>query len=791
MYEHERTRGALKYGRGDRAEGKAAEAAPAVGRHDDGRGVALLGRVQDRGHGVLDHDLAARFDPGSPELLREHLDVGVRIRDDLIEHRESRSHPAGRRWRPTYRVEHDHRSGQLAGQLARAAERGLGKRRAVDGSQHRLAAQARRCTGKRRHEQHGHGARAQHGVGDRAVQEASETAPAVGRHDDQRCTPGPGLTDDALGRIADASLCQDRRDGAGGSRRGTQPRGDFAKVALRGFDGRGQRLAARGLVTGDHPNQEATYLLGRCLPYQQGSSYAIVSGILRDFFRIGDDDDASLIADKMEARSAALDAVQVLLPLLTSGRVKGALDRLTPEQWQQTAYAVVRELIEREASTNPMIIFFEDLHWIDPSSRDLLTYLIQNLRGRAVQFFLIYRPDLEEPPAWTNHPGWHREAIQPLTPAQSESLIFAILPGIELPPGVLGQVVGRAAGNPFYVEEILKSFAESGAIFREGDAWHASQDTDQFQVPESVQGILRTRIDRLGDQPRRVLQQAAVIGRRLRRSLLSEVSEVKPVDPHLVTLTKQEFIYASSEEPDTYSFRNVLAQEVAYSVLLVRRRRVYHRRVADAYERLYATQLESHADDLAYHYFHAEVWPKALAFGRLAADRAKALYANVEAIQHYKRCLAAIERLEEVLSSEWQEGRQPDLTDLNRDRLAAQRLEIVMNLGDVEALVGSYDDALATYTSGLELAQEPQQRADVLCRMADSIHEKRARWQDALDCLARAAEEMAAGEPDLRLGAKIEIALSRVYWRLQRLDDARAIAERCITQLEGTAIRPS
>jgi tetratricopeptide (TPR) repeat protein len=283
-----------------------------------------------------------------------------------------------------------------------------------------------------------------------------------------------------------------------------------------------------------------------------------------------------------------------------------------------------------------------------------------------------------------------------------------------------------------------------------------------------------------------VLQQAAVIGRHFKRSLLADVSEVRPVDPHVATLRSLEFIYPTDEE-ESYSFRNVLAQEVAYSVLLVRRRRAYHRRVADAYERIYSGQIETHIDDLAHHYFAADIWPKALLFGRQAGDRAKGLYANPEAITHYRRCLTAIDRLEELLTSEWEEHKQPDLSDLNRDALVQQRLEIVMSLGEVQALVGSYDDALTTYQGGVELAARPGMRSELLWRMADSIHEKRAKWQDALECLARATEELKLDEPSPSLQAKIDVALSRVYWRLQRLEEARAIAETCIAQLEGTA----
>ncbi|TAK24271.1 MAG: tetratricopeptide repeat protein [Chloroflexota bacterium] len=531
--------------------------------------------------------------------------------------------------------------------------------------------------------------------------------------------------------------------------------------------------------------EDALYLLGRCLPYAQGNSYGVVNSLLRDYFGLGEETDPVVIATKIRERGESDDAVETLLPLLTGGRARGALERLTPEQWQQLAFATVRDIVERQAGIQPVILFFEDMHWIDASSLDLLNSLIANIRNLPVFFFLIYRGELAEPPAWHAHPGFHREALLPFTSDESRALIGAILPGIEFPAGVLDHIVTRAAGNPFYIEEIIKTFNETGAIRRDGDIWVASNDVDHYQVPDTVQAIVRTRIDRLEDSTRRVLQQASVIGRTFSRQLLDEVSDVKPLDPPLDNLISTEFI-RPADQPRAYVFRTALAQEVAYSVLLVRRRRAYHRRVADAYERMFRETIDQHVEDLARHYALAEIWPKALAFGRVAADRARAIYANAEAIQHYKRCLGAIDRLEELLTSEWEEHKQPDLADLNRDQLAAQRQEIMSRLADTQALIGAYDDAMATYTSGFELAVDPPARGDLLLRLAENVHEKRARWAEALDCLTRGREAVSGATDSATLEARIDIALSRVYWRLNRAEEARAIAETCAAALDGT-----
>jgi adenylate cyclase len=529
-------------------------------------------------------------------------------------------------------------------------------------------------------------------------------------------------------------------------------------------------------------------LLGRCLPYTQGSSWALVIGLLRDYLEIAEDDGAIRMLQQLEAAGLDEETTEVLIPLLTGGRVRGALDRLSPEQWQQAAFLAVRSMLEREAQTRPVLLFLEDLHWIDPSSRDLLTHLIANVRGLPVFYFLIYRPDFPEPPVWTGHPGFHRKELQPLSPAESAALIEAILPRIDLPTGVLDRIVARAAGNPFYIEEIVKSFVDAGAVRREGDAWVASHDVGQFQVPETVQAILRTRIDRLPEQPRRVLQQAAVIGRAFERSLLTDVSEVKPVEPHLDALVGGDFVQQSRDDTGVYTFPNVLAQEVTYSQLLVRRRRAYHRRVAEALERTYADRLETQTDTLARHYFHAEVWPKALSYGRQAADRARSLYANAEAIEHYRHCQAAFDHLERVLASEWDENRRPDLADLNRARLSRERHEVLRSLGEVQTLVGAYDDALATYRLALDAATAPVDRADILWRTADGVHAKRAKWQDALDALTTAANLLEGDDDDdaAVLRARVDTTLSQVYWRLQRVEEARAIVESCIAFLEGS-----
>jgi len=534
---------------------------------------------------------------------------------------------------------------------------------------------------------------------------------------------------------------------------------------------------------------DALFLLGRCLPYAQGNSYGAINSLLRTCFELGKDAvDRDTFVAAMESHGLGAEAIETLLPMLTGGAVRGALDRLPPDQWQQLAFATIREIVHGIAATRPVILFFEDLHWIDPSSRDLLSNLIANTHGQAVLFFLIFRPDLAEPPVWRAHPGYSRHDLEPLKPEESRALINAILPGIEFPTGLLDQVIARAAGNPFYIEEIVKSFESSGAIRREGDLWVASNEVEQFVVPETIQAILRPRIDQLEEQSRRVLQQAAVVGRYVPRPLLEAITDVRPLEPPLADLERAELI-RQSDDGTGFTFRTVLAQEVAYSILLLRRRRAYHRRAADAYERFGADAQERYVDDLAYHYAMAEVWPKALLFGRRAGDRARALYANAEAILHYRRCVTAIDRLEELLASEWPADRakEPELADLNRQDLVLQRRDIVVQLAEVHALLGQYDEALATFGTALELAEnDGDLLAHLHLRVAEAVHEKRAQWQEALQSLLRARECQGRASADPGLDARIDIALGRVYWRLNRLEEARAIVETRIGLLEGT-----
>ncbi|MCL4459873.1 MAG: tetratricopeptide repeat protein [Chloroflexi bacterium] len=532
--------------------------------------------------------------------------------------------------------------------------------------------------------------------------------------------------------------------------------------------------------------ETVTYLKGRCLPYTQGNTYSAVSDLLRDYFHLTDEDTEEDIQTKMAAR---LEASELRVPInhLLSGAKDVSPSHLSPQQWKKETFAAVRQLLEREAGKAPLLIVVEDLHWVDPSSFELLDFLTEQLKDVPIFFCLLHRPDLQEPEHWWTHPGHTRIALQPLTVEQGSELIVSLLSVTSLPDETRELIVQRSGGNPFYVEEIIRSLIESKLLVRENHTWRADGPITPTIIPESVQGVIMSRLDRLEEKPKRVLQQAAVIGRRFSLGLLREISDVAELNPCLSQLEEGEFIFLRdrhAREPE-YTFKHILTQEVAYNSLLLRSRRELHQKVAERLERRYSDRLEPHVEALAHHYHRGEVWAKALRFSALAGDKAKRLYANREALHYYSQALEAVDHLEKQ-PDQAVVGLSPEEMAVSPEMLRGQRVEILTNRGDVYALLGEYDDALTSYEGALAHCWEPLKYADILWRIGENVHEKRGKYDLSLGVFGAAVSAVGEEPSHIALLARIRASIAKVYLRQGRYELARQFSLDSIELLRGS-----
>lgn len=351
------------------------------------------------------------------------------------------------------------------------------------------------------------------------------------------------------------------------------------------------------------------------------------------------------------------------------------------------------------ARLEPTVLVFDDLHWADPASVELLSYLFQLVEEIPILFLCAFRPERESP-SWDikqmgdrDYPHRYTEINLPvLSTQESEALVNNLLTFTGLPAILRKNILAKAEGNPFFVEQIVQSLIETGVIVKDDHAgeqsWKVDAEVDDITIPDSVQALLTARIDRLDEEARQPLQKAAVIGRMFAYRLLSAITDEETgLDRHLRVLERFDLIREAARFPELeYTFRHALTQETAYKSILRKRRRLFHLQVAETTERLYPERQEEHAPLLAHHFSEAGD-PRALDYYILAGDIAFRLSANVEAIAHYTRALEVAKKIRDF----------------------SRLLHIYKRRGRAMELTTRYEQALANY---LEMENFAQERGD-------------------------------------------------------------------------------
>jgi oligopeptide transport system substrate-binding protein len=344
-----------------------------------------------------------------------------------------------------------------------------------------------------------------------------------------------------------------------------------------------------------------------------------------------------------------------LLSLPLEEEFAARMGDLDGKQLKEGTFEAVETLLGCAAGQGPLVLVAEDLHWADPSSVELLESLLP-LTGRVPLLLIcVLRPErahacwrLRETIAQDYHQRHVDLVLEPLSAAESASLVGNLLRIEDLPGQLKARILEHAEGNPFYLEEVLRSLIDEGIIEPDEamERWTATQDVADIEIPDTLQGVLMARIDRLQEETRRVLQMAAVIGRiflyRVLAAIAAAVAE-RDVDGQLLTLQQEEMIRERARLPEMeYIFKHHLTQEAAYNGLLKKERRVFHRQVAKALERLFPERVEEQLGLLAYHWERARDADKAIEYLLRAGDQARLAYAHKEAVDYYRRALALL-----------------------------------------------------------------------------------------------------------------------------------------------------
>ena len=381
----------------------------------------------------------------------------------------------------------------------------------------------------------------------------------------------------------------------------------------------------------------------------KASAYLPVVDLLKTYFRIADRDDERTRREKVTGKVLALDrALEETLPhlfaLLGIPSGDAGLDGMDPSIRRRRTREAVKSLIVRESLNQPLILIFEDLHWVDAESEALLQLIADSIGTAQILLMVNYRPEYRH--NWGNKSYYTQLRLDPLGPDNAAELLTAMLGDAPALAPLKATIIERTQGNPFFMEEMVQVLFDQGVLVRDGAAAVSlAKPLTSIQIPSTVKGILAARIDKLAPADKDLLQSLAVIGKEFPIGLVRRVVG-KPDDelaPMLSNLQAAEFIYEQPAFPENeYTFKHALTQEVAYDSVLMQRRRTIHERTATALEEMFASTLDDHVADLAHHYSRSANAPKAIEYLRRAAEQAGARSAYNDAIGYAREGLRLI-----------------------------------------------------------------------------------------------------------------------------------------------------
>ena len=443
--------------------------------------------------------------------------------------------------------------------------------------------------------------------------------------------------------------------------------------------------------------------------YGRATSYLPVIELLRGYFAIGDRDDLRAIREKVTGRVLTLDrslepALPALLALLDVPVDDPAWRGLEPAQRRQQTLDAVKRLLLREAREQPLLVIFEDLHWIDGETQALLDALVEALGSARLLLLVNYRPEYQH--AWGSKSVYSQVRLDAL-PVETVDELLDVLLGEETSLAPLRPLLVKR-GNPFFLEETVRTLVETGVLVGERGRYRLIHPVQAIQVPPTVQVVLAARIDRLAAEDKRLLQTASVIGKDVSHALLRAIADLPDDALHrgLDRLQAAEFLVETGLYPDVaYSFKHALTHEVASASVLQERKRALHARIVDALEGLAPERRAEQVERLAHHARGAERWEEAARYFRLAGAKVFDRSALAEAADAFEQALDAIgrlpetrDRLEETVdlrlelrNAVWPIGRLDRVRDSLREAQAlAERLGDRRRLGRVLTNLAGY-----------------------------------------------------------------------------------------------------
>ncbi len=543
-------------------------------------------------------------------------------------------------------------------------------------------------------------------------------------------------------------------------------RGRGAILVISGVSGIGKTRFAEELAY--RAEQRGMDLLaGICLSYGKTMTYHPWADILRSHFGITQNDDISARVAAVERGMAAIGET-VWLPVIADVLGLDVPDNdltraIDAKLRRQRIMDLTVKLLQARAAHKPLMVVVEDAHWADPASMELINYVARNIAEHPIMLVLPHRtdPDL---PDWTAYPHAINLPLADLPDEACLEIVQGMIGKVELPTELQQLILSKGGGNPFFIEEVVRVLIDNQVIKKmPGGEWKLAGNLAGIELPDTIHGIIISRIDRLLEIDRRILRVASVVGRIFAYRVVSSVQNYGSAEPvvreHLDYLQDLGLTELFQIESLLYRFKHLTTREVVYESLSFEQRRTLHRRIADFYERVFADSLGEQIDLLAYHYFEGHAWMKAIEYNLRAARHAQREFANATAVAAYRKVLESAANIEDA-----------DTT--------AARLEAHESLGDVLTLMGQYDDALEHLAIAREMVAETDtpRLADVSRKIA-AVHERRSEFDSAFEWLRRGLSHLPDDTPTIE-AARIYLLGAGVFQRQGKNDDAIRWCER-------------
>jgi class 3 adenylate cyclase/tetratricopeptide (TPR) repeat protein len=532
--------------------------------------------------------------------------------------------------------------------------------------------------------------------------------------------------------------------------------------------------------------QHAVSLLeGRSVSLGQTISYWPFLDMLKTYLNLSDTDSESEIAGKLresitdlfpQGWEDILPFMGNLLSIKFSDELDDKLAYFTPEQIRHQTLMRLKGLFTTISRRKPLLLILEDLHWADDLSLDLVSLLMDDLAENPLMLLCIYRPERSHR-CWQIGEVASRKCLEryteitlkKLSAVQSRQLVESLLTIENLPEPTKDMILRKSEGNPFFIEEVIRSLIDRDLVYREDDRWKARREIEDIDVPDTIQSVLLSRVDRLQAETRYVLQCASVIGRLFRYRLLDHLAQhERDLEEHLSQLEERELIHEERSVPELeYAFKHALTQEATYQGILERKRQEFHQQVGEGIESLYRDRIEEYYEELAHHYVRSADKEKALEYLIKAGDKSKGIYANQQAIDYYTRAM--------------------DLTDQFPEK-REQKLSILEGLGDVYNLIGKPDEAFKSYESALNCSDERRRRADIYRKIAN-VYGSKLQPDLVLKYVDIAIEELGEDTNSVEMARIYNTAMGmylNIPWSGHDFDKALDYGFKSLSIIEGT-----